>query len=92
MVGNSDIIRPDIILPLTQPKNTTKDHSAVDSNPHIHVYTSRFPNFSTKQYVVITKNPHIHVYTGHFSTKQYTSSFTKSLISISTPVASNTSL
>jgi hypothetical protein len=48
MVGYGDIIRPDIILPLTQPQNPAKDQATMDPYPHVHIYTCRFTHLSTK--------------------------------------------
>lgn len=44
MVGQRDIVRPDIELPLPEAKDTAVYSPAVNSHTHVHVHTCHLPD------------------------------------------------
>ena len=42
VVGEVDIVRPDVVLPLPQPQHSAEDSPAVDPDPHVEVHVSSF--------------------------------------------------
>lgn len=44
MVGQRDVVRPDVELPLPEAKDATVHSPAVDSHTHVHVDTCHLPD------------------------------------------------
>ena len=41
MVGERDVVRPHVVLPLVQPQHAAQHVAAVDADPHVHVEPRR---------------------------------------------------
>lgn len=46
VIGESDIITPDIVLPLAKSNHATQDVAGVNANPHVNVETGGSPHSS----------------------------------------------